>query len=56
MGGTADFLATAVCLPGPHPAVRAMLDAGWRIDDYDLAMTTADLVLPVNWAYSPALA
>lgn len=45
-----------VCLPGPHPAVRAILEAGWRIDDYDLAMTTAGLTLPVSWAYSPALA
>lgn len=45
-----------VCLPGPHPAVRPLLDSRWRIDDYDLAMTTADLTLPTTWAYSPALA
>ncbi|HET6876989.1 MAG TPA: GNAT family N-acetyltransferase [Jatrophihabitans sp.] len=44
-----------VCLPGPHPAVRTMLGAGWRAEDYDLAMTTADVTLPVTWAYSPAL-
>ena len=30
----------AVCLPGPHPAVRALLAAGWRIGDIDLFMAS----------------
>jgi len=29
-----------VCLPAPHPAVRALLAAGWRNDDLDLYMAT----------------
>jgi predicted N-acetyltransferase YhbS len=32
--------AARVCLPGPHPAVRALLAAGWRIDDIDQFMAT----------------
>ena len=29
-----------VCLPAPHPAVRALLAAGWHNDDLDLYMAT----------------
>lgn len=29
-----------VCLPAPHPAVRTLLAAGWRVDDFDLFMAT----------------
>lgn len=29
-----------VCLPGPHPAVRPLLAAGWRFDEFDLFMAT----------------
>jgi GNAT superfamily N-acetyltransferase len=29
-----------VCLPAPHPAVRALLAAGWRFDEFDLFMAT----------------
>jgi hypothetical protein len=28
----------SVCLPAPHPAVRALLAAGWRIGYLDLFM------------------
>ena len=29
-----------VCLPGPHLAVRPLLAAGWRFDEFDLFMAT----------------
>jgi GNAT superfamily N-acetyltransferase len=29
-----------VCLPGPHPATRPLLAAGWRINDFDLFMAS----------------
>jgi GNAT superfamily N-acetyltransferase len=29
-----------VCLPAPHPAVRALLAAGWRYDEFDLFMAS----------------
>ncbi|WP_250034104.1 GNAT family N-acetyltransferase [Paractinoplanes maris] len=45
-----------VRLPGPHPMVGELLRRGWRVEDYDLAMTTPDLQLPTTWAYSPGLA
>jgi GNAT superfamily N-acetyltransferase len=44
-----------VCLPGRHPSVTSLLRAGFRIIDYDLAMSTPDLALPLAWAYSPGL-
>jgi GNAT superfamily N-acetyltransferase len=28
------------CLPAPHPAVRALLAAGWRVDEFDLFMAS----------------
>lgn len=31
---------THVCLPAPHPAVRALLAVGWRFDEFDLFMAT----------------
>jgi GNAT superfamily N-acetyltransferase len=30
-----------VCLPAPHPAVRALLAAGWQFDEFELFMATA---------------
>ena len=30
----------AVCLPAPHPAVRFLLAAGWRVDEFDLFMAS----------------
>lgn len=44
------------CLPGPHPALGVLLDHGWRVEDYDLAMTTPDVELPPSWVYSPGAA
>ena len=45
------------CLPAPHPAVRVLLRAGWRIDDYDLFMATDPaLIDPRRAVPSPALA
>jgi GNAT superfamily N-acetyltransferase len=32
--------AAHVCLPAPHPAVRPLLAAGWRFDEFDLFMAT----------------
>ena len=46
-----------VCLPAPHPAVRALLAAGWRFDEFDLFMTSEPGLLdPRRTAPSPALA
>jgi hypothetical protein len=46
-----------VCLPGPHPAVRAVLAAGWRVEEFDLFMATEpDLLDPRRAVPSPALA
>ena len=46
-----------VCLPGPHPAVRALLAAGWRVEEFDLFMATEpDLLDPRRAVPSPALA
>jgi GNAT superfamily N-acetyltransferase len=46
-----------VCLPAPHPAVRSLLAAGWRFDEFDLFMATEPGSLdPRRTAPSPALA
>jgi GNAT superfamily N-acetyltransferase len=46
-----------VCLPGPHPAVRALLAAGWRVEEFDLFMTNdPGLLDPRRAVPSPALA
>jgi GNAT superfamily N-acetyltransferase len=46
-----------VCLPGPHPAVRALLAAGWRVAEFDLFMATEpDLLDPRRAVPSAALA
>lgn len=39
LDGPADEMAH-VSLPGPHPAVRPLLAAGWAFDDFDLFMAT----------------
>jgi GNAT superfamily N-acetyltransferase len=45
------------CLPAPHPAVRVLLDAGWRIEEYDIFMATDPaLIDPYRAVPSPALA
>jgi GNAT superfamily N-acetyltransferase len=46
-----------VCLPGPHPAVRPLLAAGWRVEEFDLFMATEPSLLdPRRAVPSPALA
>jgi hypothetical protein len=46
-----------VCLPGPHPAVRPLLAAGWRVAEFDLYMATEPSLLdPGRAVPSPALA
>jgi hypothetical protein len=45
------------CLPAPHPAVRALLAAGWRTSEFDLFMATEPgLIDPTRMVPSPALA
>ena len=39
LAGPAEQIAH-VCLPAPHPAVRALLAAGWQLDEFDLFMAT----------------
>lgn len=46
-----------VCLPAPHPAVRALLAAGWRFDEFDLFMASdPDLLDPRRVVPSPGQA
>jgi GNAT superfamily N-acetyltransferase len=46
-----------VCLPGPHPATRELLTAGWNIDFMDVFMATdPGLLDPRRAVPSPALA
>lgn len=45
-----------LCLPGPHPALGALLRAGFRVDDFDHYMSTSEGLIPAHWALSPALA
>lgn len=46
---------TRLCVPGPHPALGDLFKSGFRLVEYDFAMTTADLDLPPHWIYSPGL-
>ncbi len=46
-----------VCLPAPHPAVRALLHAGWRFDEFDLFMASEpELLDPRRAVPSPSQA
>jgi GNAT superfamily N-acetyltransferase len=46
-----------VCLPGPHPAVRPLLAAGWRNDAVDLFMATdPGIIDPRRAVPSPPMA
>ena len=46
-----------VCLPAPHPAVRALLAAGWHFNEFDLFMASEPGLLdPRRSVPSPALA
>lgn len=52
----ADGLAR-VCLPAPHPATRSLLGAGWRVEEFDLHMSSEfGLIDPRGLVPSPALA
>jgi GNAT superfamily N-acetyltransferase len=45
------------CLPGPHPAVRPLLGAGWHVDFMDIFMATEPGLLdPRRAVPSPAMA
>lgn len=53
----ADRGPVRVHLPAPHPAVAGLLDAGWRVEEFDLFMSThAGLLDPTRDVPSPALA
>jgi GNAT superfamily N-acetyltransferase len=43
-------------LPGPHPALRTLLETGWRITDQDRFMSSRDGLADTGWVFSPALA
>lgn len=46
-----------ICLPAPHPAVRRLIGAGWRVEEHDLFMATDPALLdPRRAVPSPALA
>jgi hypothetical protein len=46
-----------VCLPAPHPAVRPLLGAGWRVSDKDLYMASEPALLDARRAVpSPSAA
>jgi GNAT superfamily N-acetyltransferase len=46
-----------LCLPSPHPATRALLRAGWRVEEFDLHMASEPgLIDPRRLSPSPALA
>ena len=46
-----------VCLPAPHPAVRGLLAAGWKIIEFDLYMASEPgLIDALTSVPSPALA
>lgn len=46
-----------VCLPAPHPAVRRLLAAGWKVSEFDLYMASEPgLIDPLSSVPSPALA
>ncbi|HEY2550700.1 MAG TPA: hypothetical protein VGI64_09005 [Streptosporangiaceae bacterium] len=47
----------SVCLPAPHPAVRRLLAAGWKVSEFDLYMASEPgLIDPLSSVPSPALA
>lgn len=46
-----------ICLPAPHPAARALMASGWRVEEFDLYMATEPgLLNPRRAVPSPALA
>jgi GNAT superfamily N-acetyltransferase len=54
---TGPAASARVCLPAPHPAVRALLAADWQFDEFDVFMATdIGLVNPRRAVPSPAQA
>ncbi len=48
--------ATSVCVPGPHPALPVLLDAGFKVVDRDIFLATApDFVDPERLLPDPSL-
>lgn len=48
--------AVVTTVPGPNPAVRVLLEHGFRIEDHDQAMaSTADLIDPLHLLPNPAM-
>jgi GNAT superfamily N-acetyltransferase len=45
-----------LCLPGPHPALGALLGAGFRVDDFDHYMSTSEGLVSTHGVPSPGLA
>ncbi|HSS35783.1 MAG TPA: GNAT family N-acetyltransferase [Patescibacteria group bacterium] len=49
--------ASALAIPGPHPAVGALLDRGWRVEGQDLYMASGpDLIDPTRLLPDESLA
>jgi GNAT superfamily N-acetyltransferase len=44
-----------LCLPGPHPALRRLLDTGWRIEDSDQHLSSRPDLLSPDDVLSPSL-
>jgi GNAT superfamily N-acetyltransferase len=45
-----------LCLPGPHPALRGLLEARWRIEEQDHYMSTSEDLVSPGHVLSPSLA
>jgi GNAT superfamily N-acetyltransferase len=54
--GTFDADRVRLCLPGPHPALPSLLDAGWRIEDLDQHMSSRADLLSTGSVLSASLA
>ena len=52
---TFDADRVRLCLPGPHPALPSLLDAGWRIEDLDQYMSSRPDLLSADSVLSPSL-
>jgi GNAT superfamily N-acetyltransferase len=54
--GTFDAGRVRICLPGPHPALPVLLEAGWRIEDLDQHLSSRPGLLSAGSVLSPSLA
>jgi GNAT superfamily N-acetyltransferase len=50
------YRTVAVCVPGPHPGLPALLRRGFTVVDFDIHMATDASLAPATNVYSPALA